>query len=110
MSDAPTAEAILTTARRHRVALIVVGSHGGSPPPLPRLGGVSSALVQRTDVPLLVVPSPDTTAAPPYGGPILICFDGSTSTSRHQARQRSRAVAAPWALSRAGSALPSAVL
>jgi hypothetical protein len=35
---------------------------------------------------------------------------GEASTSPHQARQRSGAVAAPWALVRAGSALPCAVL
>jgi nucleotide-binding universal stress UspA family protein len=66
---------ILREARDQGAAVIVAGPHGRSPAPPPApLGSVSSALVARSSVPLLVGrPGPSPTAA----GPVFVCYDGS---------------------------------
>ena len=71
----PTAKALLTKAHRLDVAVIVVGSHGRPAPPSSPLGNV--ALVQRTDIPILVVRSQAVSGASEHGGPLLVCYDGS---------------------------------
>jgi nucleotide-binding universal stress UspA family protein len=66
------ATVILREARDQGAAVIVAGPHGRSPAPL---GSVSSALVARSGVPVLVARSgPWPTAA---AGPVFACYDGS---------------------------------
>jgi nucleotide-binding universal stress UspA family protein len=68
------AAVILREARDQGAAVIVAGPHGRSPAPPAPLGSVSSALVARSGVPLLVArPGPSPTAA----GPVFVCYDGS---------------------------------
>ena len=68
------ATVILREARDQGAAVIVAGPHGRSPAPLGPLGSVSSALVARSGVPVLVArPEPMPTAA----GPVFACYDGS---------------------------------
>ena len=69
------ATVILREARDQGAAVIVAGPHGRSPAPPAPLGSVSSALVARSDVPVLVArPGPSPTAA---AGPVFACYDGS---------------------------------
>ena len=69
------ATVILREARDQGAAVIVVGPHGRSPAPPAPLGSVSSALVARSGVPVLVArPGPSPTAA---AGPVFACYDGS---------------------------------
>jgi len=70
-------EAILEQAHAHRVALIVVGSESGSA----FLGSVSSAVVHRTDIPVLVV-GPPKSPETHESGPTFICYDGSVQARR----------------------------
>ena len=68
------ATVILREARDQGAAVIVAGRHGRSPAPPAPLGSVSSALVARSGVPVLVArPEPSPTAA----GPVFACYDGS---------------------------------
>jgi nucleotide-binding universal stress UspA family protein len=69
------ATVILREARDQGAAVIVAGPHGRSPAPPAPLGSVSSALVARSGVPVLVArPGPSPTAA---AGPVFACYDGS---------------------------------
>jgi nucleotide-binding universal stress UspA family protein len=69
------ATVILREARDQGAAVIVAGPHRRSPAPPAPLGSVSSALVARSGVPVLVArPGPSPTAA---AGPVFACYDGS---------------------------------
>jgi nucleotide-binding universal stress UspA family protein len=74
-------EAILEQAHAHHVALIVVGSESGSAIEASFLGSVSSAVVHRADIPVLVVRPPKHSETN-EGGPTFICYDGSDQ-ARH---------------------------
>jgi nucleotide-binding universal stress UspA family protein len=71
----PVATAVLKHAHRAGACVIVVGSDGRSRLPSARLGGISGALVRRSDLPVLVVRSGVT--ASPAGEPVLVGYDGS---------------------------------
>jgi nucleotide-binding universal stress UspA family protein len=69
------ATVVLRVARDQGVDVIVAGPHGRSPAPPAPLGSVSSALVTRSGVPVLVArPGPSPTAA---AEPVFACYDGS---------------------------------
>ncbi|HUO75145.1 MAG TPA: universal stress protein [Solirubrobacteraceae bacterium] len=76
----PSGAAILATAHEHRVALIVVGSQGMTGLPSSPLGSVSSSLLGRTDLPVLVVRSPNDPETFDVSGPIFVCYDGSAES------------------------------
>jgi nucleotide-binding universal stress UspA family protein len=69
------ATVLLEEARRRSASVIVVGSHGRSPAQSALLGSVSSALVDHSDIPVLVVRP----GLPPSGAtePVFACYDGS---------------------------------
>jgi nucleotide-binding universal stress UspA family protein len=71
----PIATAVLGHARRVGASVIVVGSDGRSRSPSATFGGLSSALVRRSDIPVLVVRRGMT--ASPADEPILVGYDGS---------------------------------
>jgi nucleotide-binding universal stress UspA family protein len=66
---------ILEHAHRAGVPAIVVGSDGRSPAPSALAGGISTALIHRSDMPMLVVRP----GVPPSSAdePILVGYDGS---------------------------------
>jgi nucleotide-binding universal stress UspA family protein len=69
------ASGLLEAAHDRGAAVIVAGPHGRSPAPPAPLGSVSSALVARSGVPVLVArPGPSPTAA---ARPVFACYDGS---------------------------------
>ena len=71
----PVTTVVLQEARNRSASVIVVGPHGRSRAPSALLGSVSSALVHRADVPVLVArPGPSPTAA---DEPVFACYDGS---------------------------------
>ncbi|MDP9134740.1 MAG: universal stress protein [Actinomycetota bacterium] len=76
----PMAEAVLEQAHRRDVSVIVLGSDGGASSPSRVLGGMPAALVDRSDLPVLVVPP----EVPPFAAsePILMCYDGSPPARR----------------------------
>jgi nucleotide-binding universal stress UspA family protein len=81
-SDGESAvEAILEQAHAHHVALIVVGSESGSAIEASFLGSVSSAVVHRADIPVLVVRPPKKPETD-ESGPTFICYDGSEQARR----------------------------
>lgn len=70
---------LLAAASRHQASVVVAGARGRSSVGSAVLGSVSTALVQHSARPLLVVPISDEDAA---GGPLLLCYDGSGSGRR----------------------------
>jgi nucleotide-binding universal stress UspA family protein len=77
-----TVDTILEKAHEHHVALIVVGSESGSAIGASLLGSVSSAVVHRADIPVLVVrPQKDPETAD-ESGPTFVCYDGSEEARR----------------------------
>ncbi len=71
----PVATVVLREAHRCGAAVIVVGQHGRSPAPPGPLGSVSGALVDRSDISILVArPGASSTDATE---PIFACYDGS---------------------------------
>jgi nucleotide-binding universal stress UspA family protein len=71
----PIATAVLEHAHRAGASVVVVGSDGRSRSPSAMFGGISSVLLRRSDIPVLVVP-PGMTASP-ADEPILVGYDGS---------------------------------
>jgi nucleotide-binding universal stress UspA family protein len=71
----PVATAVLREARDRGASVIVAGPpHGSAAPPAP-LGGLPSALVRRSGIPVLVArPGSSPTAA---AEPVFACYDGS---------------------------------
>ncbi len=76
-----TVDAILEQAHADHVALIVVGSESGSTIEASLLGSVSSAVVHRADIPVLVVRPPKSPETD-ENGPTFICYDGSEQARR----------------------------
>jgi nucleotide-binding universal stress UspA family protein len=76
------AETIIEQALRSDAAAIVAGSHGRSANDAAVLGSVSSALVHRSSVPVLVARLEAPEPAPPASEPIFICYDGSDEARR----------------------------
>jgi nucleotide-binding universal stress UspA family protein len=72
----PVVKAVLEQAHRRHASVIVVGSEGRSSRPS-FLGGIPANLLDRSDVPVLVVP-PGLPPSP-ANEPILMCYDGSRS-------------------------------
>jgi nucleotide-binding universal stress UspA family protein len=72
--------ALLAAADRHGASLIAVGAQGLSGLGRAILGSVSTALVHRSPIPVLVVPG--TTTKEATNGPLLLCYDGSEG-ARH---------------------------
>ena len=72
--------ALVAAADRRGASLIVVGAHGLSGMGRAILGSVSTALVHRSSIPVLVVPG--TTTEEATNGPLLLCYDGSEG-ARH---------------------------
>ncbi len=71
----PSSTVILDEAKSRDVSVIVIASHGHSTKQPALLGDVSSILVRRSHIPLLVVPPGD--FASPASEPIFACYDGS---------------------------------
>lgn len=71
----PSATVILDEAQSRGVSVIVIASHGHSTKQPALLGDVSSILVRRSHIPLLVVPPGD--FASPATEPVFACYDGS---------------------------------
>ena len=70
---------LLAAADEHDASIVVTGAHGLSGLGRLVLGSVSSAVVNHSERPVLVVPD----AAPRSdGGPLLLCYDGSESAAR----------------------------
>lgn len=74
--------AIDAYARDTRARYVVTAASGKSGWQRMRLGSVSSALVHRACVPVVVVPSPDATGARPLGQAIAVAIEGSATASR----------------------------
>ena len=72
--------ALLAAADRRGAPLIVVGAQGVSGLGRAVLGSVSTAVVQHSPLPVLVVPGTTTKGA--TDGPLLLCYDGSDG-ARH---------------------------
>jgi nucleotide-binding universal stress UspA family protein len=72
--------ALLAAADRRGASLIAVGAQGLSGLGRAILGSVSTALVHRSPIPVLVVPG--TTTKEATNGPLLLCYDGSEG-ARH---------------------------
>jgi nucleotide-binding universal stress UspA family protein len=72
--------AVLQEARDRGASVVVVWSDSRLPPPSAPPGGISAALVDRSDIPVLVVaPGP---APSPASEPVLIAYDGSPGARR----------------------------
>jgi nucleotide-binding universal stress UspA family protein len=72
--------ALLAAADRSAASIIVAGAHGRSGVARAVLGSVSTALVQHSPIPVLVVSG---TASDEGGdGPVLLCYDGSEGARR----------------------------
>ena len=71
----PIATVVLEHAHSAGASVIVVGTDGRSPSPSALLGGISGALVRRSDIPVLVV-RPGMTKSH-ADEPILVGYDGS---------------------------------
>jgi nucleotide-binding universal stress UspA family protein len=74
-------DAILEQAHANDVALIVLGSESGSAIEASFLGSVSSAVVHRSDIPVLVVHPPKNPETD-ESGPTFMCYDGSEQARR----------------------------
>ncbi|HSH76231.1 MAG TPA: universal stress protein [Longimicrobiales bacterium] len=59
LMQGPTVETILEQAQKLEAGLIVVGSHGHGAAYDLTVGSISSGLIRRSPVPVLVVPSPE---------------------------------------------------
>jgi nucleotide-binding universal stress UspA family protein len=71
----PSATVILDEAQSRGVSVIVIAARGRSTKQPAFLGDVSSMLVRRSRIPLLVVPPGD--FASPASEPVFVCYDGS---------------------------------
>lgn len=71
----PSATVILDEAQTRGVSVIVIASHGHSRKRPALLGDVSSILVRRSPIPLLVVPPGNFPS--PASEPVFACYDGS---------------------------------
>jgi nucleotide-binding universal stress UspA family protein len=71
---------LIEAAEHHQTSLIVAGAHGMSGVGRALLGSVSTALVHRSRVPVLVVP--ETSREEETHGPLLFCYDGSEISKR----------------------------
>ena len=70
---------LLEAADQHDASVVVTGAHGLSGVERLMLGSVSTAVLNHSERPVLVVPA----AAPTNdGGPLLLCYDGSESAAR----------------------------
>lgn len=70
---------LLEAADQHNASVIVTGAHGRSGVGRLVLGSVSTAVLNRSKRPVLVVPA----AAPGNDrGPLLLCYDGSEAATR----------------------------
>ena len=70
---------LLEAADQHDADVVVTGAHGLSGPGRLILGSVSTAVLNHSERPVLVVPG----AAPrSEGGPLVLCYDGSESAAR----------------------------
>lgn len=70
---------LLEAADEEDASVVVAGAHGLSGPGRLLLGSVSTAVLNHSERPVLVVPA----AAPRSGGgPLLLCYDGSESAAR----------------------------
>ena len=76
----PIATVILDEAQSRGVSVIVVASHGHSPPQPSSLGNAASVLVGRSHLPVLVVPPGELPS--PASEPVFICYDGSDIARR----------------------------
>jgi nucleotide-binding universal stress UspA family protein len=80
---ASTADGIVEVAEELDAAVVVIGSRGLRWPQEFARGSVSHQVAEHARRPVLIVPPPRRAdAARARGGPILICFDGSTSARR----------------------------
>jgi nucleotide-binding universal stress UspA family protein len=77
-ADGPAHWALLEVVAREEVALVACGSHGRGALARALLGSVSSGIVQRAAVPVLVVPAGCTA----QDGPLLAGWDGSAEAGR----------------------------
>jgi nucleotide-binding universal stress UspA family protein len=71
----PAAAVVLEAARDRGASVIAVGPRGRSPGPAALLGGVSRALLDHSDIPVLVARGGST--APAADEPVFACYDGS---------------------------------
>jgi nucleotide-binding universal stress UspA family protein len=71
----PVAAVVLQAARDRGASVIAVGPRGRSPAPAALLGGVSGALLDHSDVPVLVARTGST--GPAADEPVFACYDGS---------------------------------
>ena len=70
---------LLEAAGEHDASVVVTGAHGLSGLGRLVLGSVSTAVLNHSERPVLVIPG----AAPRTdGGPLLLCYDGSESAAR----------------------------
>ena len=70
---------LLEAADEHDASVIVTGAHGLSGLGRLVLGSVSTAVLNHSERPVLVVPG---TAPRTAGGPLLLCYDRSESSAR----------------------------
>jgi nucleotide-binding universal stress UspA family protein len=70
---------LLEAADQHDASVVVTGAHGVSGVGRVVLGSVSTAVVNHSERPVLVVPG---RAPSNGGGPLLLCYDGSESATR----------------------------
>ena len=70
---------LLEAADEQDTSVVVAGAHGLSGPGRLPLGSPSTAVLNNSEWPVLVVPD---TAPRNEGGPLLLCYDGSESAAR----------------------------